>query len=838
MRTPRLLLASTLTLLAVLLPVAPRAIAAGAAPQTSGVITEFTLPTANSQPYGITAGPDDRLWFTEFNNGSIGQITPSGTITETPLIGSHDPYYIASGPNGNLWFTELRSNYVDQMTTTGTGWTSSLLPTNPAYPEEITGGSDGNVWFAEGGAFAIARVTPTGTVTEFTTPTGGTPYGVTKGPDGNIWYTTLSGRVGSMAPNGTAHEYSISGTNVYPEGITAGPDGNLWVAENGAGKIGKVTTSGSITSYSIPTANAGPQDIAAGADGALWFTEANGNKIGRITTSGTVTEYPVPTSSSVLAGITQGADGNIWFTESQGNRIGRITVTPVRNLRADFNGDGFADLAVGVAGEDIGTIVDAGAVNVIYGSSTGLHATGNQQWYEGNNGVPGSPATGDEFGASVAAGDFNADGFADLAIGIPFDFVAGQPDGAVQILFGSASGLTATGNQLLTRGFPSPFGQNDFPNAFGFALATGDLNGDGDADLAVGAPFENTNGSTDSGSATVYFGAPTGLGTGPAILRLDEPTLQGSNESYDWFGYALTIGDFNKDGFGELAIGIPFQTVSGKTGAGTVDVVPGSQTGPDVASDVVWSQDSPSITGGAEIDDAFGGALATGDLNGDGSSDLAVGAPLEDIGSIVDAGGVNVILGSASGLTATGNQFWDQNSSGIAGTSEKGDEMGASLAIGDFNGDLKADLAAGAPIEAVGSLAAAGGINVILGSASGLVSPGNQFWDQNNSGILDQSEAGDEFGFSLVAADFGKGTQADLIASVPDEDLSSAKTNAGAVNAIYGSSLGLTSTGNQFWDQDSTGIQGAAEKDDFFGAWVASGPGGAQTALIRQPYRS
>jgi len=123
------------------------------------VITEFPLPTASSNPAGITAGPDGNLWFTEFNGNRIGRITPGGVITEFPLpTAGSAPQGITAGPDGNLWFTELIGK-IGRITPGGV-ITEFPLPTASSQPWEITAGPDGNLWFTEQGGNRIGRITP------------------------------------------------------------------------------------------------------------------------------------------------------------------------------------------------------------------------------------------------------------------------------------------------------------------------------------------------------------------------------------------------------------------------------------------------------------------------------------------------------------------------------------------------------------------------------------------------------------------------------------------------------------------------------------------------------
>ena len=126
-----------------------------------------------------------------------------------------------------------------------------------------------------------------------------------------------------------------------------------------------------------------------------------------------------------------------------------------------------------------------------------------------------------------------------------------------------------------------------------------------------------------------------------------------------------------------------------------------------------------------------GSGVARGDFNGDGTGDLAVGVPYEDVGSAVDAGAVNIVYGSATGLTASGNQFFHQDSPGVSGAAQASDHFGWALAAGDFDGDGFSDLAVGIPDEDTSGVVDEGGVQVFRGSATGLTPW--QFWNATNA---------------------------------------------------------------------------------------------------------
>jgi virginiamycin B lyase len=368
--------------------------------------TQFTVPSADSDPTGIIAGPDGALWFTEQSANKIGRVTTSGSFTEfTVPTAVALPLSIIVGPDGALWFTELGGvSKIGRITTAG-AITEFPLPAANAHPEEIVLGPDNAFWFGESNTSKIGRITLTGSVTEFATPTANSfPDGIAVGTDGNLWFAERTGnKIGRITTSGAITEFAVPIATSEPRKITSGPDGALWFTQQ-TGAIGRITTAGAITEFPLSTPNASPADIVAAPDGTLWFGQANTN-IGQITTAGAITETTLPQpSSSGTFGVAVGPDGALWFTGVNGNTVGRIGLSVQTSPLVAAVLPASRSVEVGNTATAFATIINSGnsaaslctIAAVTQLPATFLYQTTNPQ----TNALTGSPNTP----ANIAAG--------------------------------------------------------------------------------------------------------------------------------------------------------------------------------------------------------------------------------------------------------------------------------------------------------------------------------------------------------------------------------------------------------------------------------------------------
>lgn len=423
------------------------------------------------------------------------------------------------------------------------------------------------------------------------------------------------------------------------------------------------------------------------------------------------------------------------------------------SVREDFDGDGHQDLATAAPGGAVDGQAEAGYVVVSYGSASGIGPGSRTTVISQNTaGVPDSAEAGDRFGDTLAARDLDGDGRTDLAVSSADE---SDPDagshGAVTVLWGRAGGLTGEGAGALR----PPAGSSGW--SIGGDLTAGDFNGDGRTDLVMryGDDWE---------TRSVLFGPFTRSGAPASEQRID--MFSTDNDIY-----TLTAGDMTGDGIDDLATFYAYENHAegGKFWRGTAS---GLSTAPT------------SLPSAA--------AAAVGDFDRDGRGDLAIrtvpGGITENLP--YDAGTVRIHYGTASGPSASRVTTITQNTAGVPGTSEAGDQFGARLDAGDANGDGYADLAVGVPFEAIESKAAAGAVVLLKGGSGGIGGTGAQAFHQDTAGIPGVAEAGDRFGGAVRLLDVGQGARADLAVGAPQEN------GTGAVWSLPGTSGGATATGS------------------------------------------
>ncbi len=419
----------------------------------------------------------------------------------------------------------------------------------------------------------------------------------------------------------------------------------------------------------------------------------------------------------------------------------------------DVNADGFADVIVGAISYDNGQ-TDEGRAFVYHGSASGLALT--PAWTGESDQASAS------YGWSVAtAGDIDGDGYCDVIVGaISYDN-GQESEGRAYVYGGSPLGLAATPELTLE--------SNQASAEFGVSVATvGDVNGDGFADVIIGADLYDA-GQTNEGRAFVYHGSATGLLSTPAWTG--ESDQGGAN-----FGLSVaTAGDVNGDGYSDVIVG-SWQYDNGQTDEGRAFVYHGSAASPATAA--AWTGE------GNQLDARFGWSVATaGDVNGDGYSDVIVGASLYDNGQ-ADEGRAFVFHGSAAGLVTT--PVWT-----VEGEANFA-ELGTSVATaGDVNGDGYSDVVVGVPFYG-NPQQTQGRVYVYHGSASGLAMTPS--WTAMN----DRSTG--EFGYSVATAgDVNGDGYSDII--VGARTRSTVQVGEGTALVYHGSSSGLSTTPD--WTRES-----------------------------------
>ena len=453
----------------------------------------------------------------------------------------------------------------------------------------------------------------------------------------------------------------------------------------------------------------------------------------------------------------------------------------------DVNGDGFADMLIGARyATPQGSTPAAGETYLIFGRATGWPNSFDLNNLNATQGIvfQGPAGESEYFGDSVSsAGDVNGDGFADILIGAH----GGDPQ------------LRDQAGKTYLSGWSSPFDLNNLNDlnapqgvvfqgraafdASGISVSSaGDVNGNGFADILIGAPSADPQGRTTAGETYLIFGRASGWSS-PFDLNdlndLSEPqgvVFQGQSAFYGVGGSVSSAGDVDGDGFADMLIGAVIASPLGRDRAGETYLIFGRATGwpsPFDLNDLNAAQ-GVVFQGRARLDLSGSSVSCAGDVNGDGFADVLIGAA----NSARRAGETYLIFGRASSGWSSPFDLNDLNATqGVVFEGRKVDEFsGASVSsAGDVNGDGFADMLIGAyhadTDVVIGPVSGyrAGETYLIFGRASGWSSP----FDLNDlnapQAIVFQGRVqGDNSGFSVSSAgDVNNDGLADILIGAP-----------------------------------------------------------------------
>ncbi|MFH8471719.1 FG-GAP and VCBS repeat-containing protein [Streptomyces sp. NPDC018000] len=428
--------------------------------------------------------------------------------------------------------------------------------------------------------------------------------------------------------------------------------------------------------------------------------------------------------------------------------------------RDDFNGDGFPDLAFTAPGATVGGKAKAGYVGVVYGSKDGLQTSTRQVFTQDSPGIPDTAEAGDAFGSSTVSADLDKDGYSDLVVGAG-NKTAGtsMSAGSLTVIWGGAHGLSG-GATLLT-------GDEQY-DRIGGKIAVGDFNGDGAMDIV-------TLGMSDLHVLSGPFKRDGSAAAPVAVIR----------DMDDLRYMELTAGDLNGDGHDDLAATVHD---GDEYDARRIIVRNGSATG--------LSEDYTIVKGANGSRLQAGETITAGQVNGDKYADLVVGRPVDGYDSDVDiplanGGMITYVPGSTTGPRGDRAKSFNQDSAGVPGAAESDDGFGASVSIGDMNGDGYGDIAVGVPYEDLGTTKNAGSVLILPGTASGPTGTGTVGFNQDTVNVPGAAETNDEFGGAAKLVDANRDGRTELVVGAPGEN-----AGAGSLWVFPATASGVTAKGS------------------------------------------
>ena len=449
-------------------------------------------------------------------------------------------------------------------------------------------------------------------------------------------------------------------------------------------------TTGLLTALPATLASAAPSGLAGDFNGDGYrdvVVSASTAKVSGRTGAGYIavvygTKSGLDTAKrQIISQATTGIPG----TPESGDYFGDRVTT------GDLDGDGYSDVVVGVHSDQIGSTDSSGALTVLWGGADGIKS--------GTDISAPLPEYRNELGWSLAAGDFDGDGHTDLAAGnnstpdlnifrgpisrtgkasslVGIDTIEQTTIYADKLVAGDVNGdgkadLLVMGQEEINGGDAyrtrSVLYTGDATStvkvgkklAGGYDGVIADVNKDGYGDIVTGNFMEKSTTEPNGGlggAVTVTYGASGGLSTRtPVRITQDTAGVPGTGEKNDSFGWSLSAGDVNGDGYPDIAVGAADEALGSAKRAGTVTILRGSASGLTGTGAKSFSQDTAGVPGSAESYDNFGWAVLLADTNADGRSELVASAPAENTGD----GAAWLLKSTTSGITATGSKSFN-----------------------------------------------------------------------------------------------------------------------------------------------------------------------------------